>query len=212
MYFEAAPGDPALKISALRGSRPSPPSGRFDNLLKNPGGMGMADWRREFEFAKWWPNKIGQSRFEIRPGNRFGFKHCASYDATIVTDASRYSTRARPRLSDRAFVLIRGRMHLNRNFFDFLAQAFLAFKQPTRDSFADDQRREVGVGARYHGNDRRVSDVSVVEAVNSSARIDDRGPIARRAHPASPHRMVVVQAVGPDERLDLGAGRDGAAG
>src|ERR1700674_1559636 len=87
-----------------------------------------------------------------------------------------------------------------------------AFEQPARDSFADDQLRQVGVRARYHGHDRSVSDGRVVEPVNSSARIDDRGSITRRAHPAGPRRMVVVLAIGLDEHCDFSAGRDGEAG
>ncbi len=84
-----------------------------------------------------------------------------------------------------------------------------AFKKPARDSFADDQRRDVSVRARYHGHDRSVSDVRVVEAVNFSPRIDDRILKRSPANPSLPHRMVVVPAIGPDERCDVGAGRAG---
>jgi hypothetical protein len=47
--------------------------------------MRLAHWRREFEFAKWWPKKIGQSRIESRPDDLFSFKHWASYIAMMVT-------------------------------------------------------------------------------------------------------------------------------
>ncbi len=88
--FEAAACNPALKISPLDGSRPSPLPGRFDDLLENAGGMRRAHGRREFEFTKRRPKKLDQPiRFEIRPGDPFGFKHWASCDATIVTEAVR---------------------------------------------------------------------------------------------------------------------------
>jgi hypothetical protein len=52
--------------------------------------MRCAHGRREFEFTKWRPKKLDQLiRFEIRPGDPFCFKHWASYDATIVTEAGR---------------------------------------------------------------------------------------------------------------------------
>ena len=88
--LEAAAYNPALKISPLRGSRPSPLPGRFDDLLENAGGMRRAHGRREFEFTKWRPKKLDQLiRFEIRPGDPLRFKHWSSYDATIVTEAPR---------------------------------------------------------------------------------------------------------------------------
>jgi hypothetical protein len=86
--LEAAACDPALEISSLRGSRPSPLPGRFDDLLEKPGCMLRGPGRREFEFTKWRPKKLDQvTGFEIRAGDTFGFKHWASYAATIVTEA-----------------------------------------------------------------------------------------------------------------------------
>ena len=88
--FEAPACDPALKISPLGGSRPSPLPGRFDDLLEKAGCMRRAHGRREFEFTKWRPKKLDQLiRFEIRAGDPFGFKHGASYDAPIITEARR---------------------------------------------------------------------------------------------------------------------------
>jgi hypothetical protein len=76
MNFEAAARNPALKISPLRGCRPSPLPGRFDDLLEHAGGMSRAHGRRKFEFTKWRPKKLDQSiGFEIRPGDPFGVKH-----------------------------------------------------------------------------------------------------------------------------------------
>jgi hypothetical protein len=74
--FEAAACDPALEISQLGGGRPSPFSGRFDDLLEEAGGVRHAHGRREFEFAQWRAQKLDQSiRFEIRASNPFSFKH-----------------------------------------------------------------------------------------------------------------------------------------
>ena len=39
-------------------------------------------------FTKWRPQKLDQlTRFKIRPGDPFSFKHWASYEETIVTEA-----------------------------------------------------------------------------------------------------------------------------
>ena len=73
MDFKAAAHHLALEISALCGRGPSPLPRRLDYLLEDARGMRRTHRGREFELAKWRPEKFAQpASFEINPGNVFG--------------------------------------------------------------------------------------------------------------------------------------------